>query len=193
MNPRLWGPGMWHMMLSIAWNCPSRKLGTLIHVLLHDIPILLPCPVCRAHYVKTHVALKCRLGEPTSVTSAFHWVYYLKDEVNKITQARPLSLADLENRLNLSGGRCDDVLVADTLMYIAIFSAKHENDDQFVTLCHNLCHLLPLPPDSQLLLALGSVRKPILSHAFRAYKHTRIEHGISFLPMALLRNLTSDD
>lgn len=187
MKPTLWGPGLWHLMLSISWNCREEDLPTLLKVLLHDIPALLPCARCRSHYVRSHATLKRRFGEPKHRVACFEWVYHLKDEVNKITKTRSIPLQDARERLNLSGGRVDDVLVSDTLLLVAIHADMHDMPHEFVALCHNLLPLLPLPADSQLLRSLKCMRVPILVHAYNLFRDTRIEHGIKSPSMEHVR------
>ena len=178
MKPTLWGPAMWHLMLTLAWNCREGDFQTLLAVLLHDVPALLPCAKCQAHYVRSHARLLRRLGEPTDPVRALEWVYHLKDEVNKITKTRSIPLVDVRERLALSNGRVDDVAVADMLLLVAIHASAHGNDQAFVDLCHRLATLLALPTDSELLGSLSSVRRPIVPSAHRVYKNTRVEHGL---------------
>lgn len=191
MKPTLWGPGLWHLMLSIAWNCREVDFPTLLRVLLHDIPFLLPCALCQQHYVRNHAALVRRHGEPKDPAAAFEWIYHLKDEVNKTTKRKSIPLRDLRERFLLSGGRVDDVLVADLLVVMAIHAEAQGTDAEFVAFCHNLRALLPLPEDSELLRSLGRVSRPVVSHAYRAYKNTRVEHGIRCSGIRHIRQLVA--
>lgn len=189
MKPALWGPGLWDLMFSITWNCRAANFEKLLHVIMHDVPLLLPCDKCREHYTNNYATLMRRRGTPKDVDATFEWLYYLKDEVNKKTHTRSIALVDLRDRFKLSGAFTNDVLVADTLILLAIFADKNNNEDVFIDFCHNVHKLLPLPDDSQLLKSLARVRRPIVSHAYRACKNTRIEHGLKYPRLAHIRSV----
>lgn len=181
MKPALWGPGLWHLMFSITWNCRDHEsTPALMRVIFYHIPTLLPCKLCQEHYVKHRGGLNRRLGEPKTSAEVLTWLYYLKDEVNKGLRTRSISLDELRQRFLLFGGRLDDVLVADTLVMLAIATETTGDEDVFIDFCTHLTRLLPLPADSELLRNLQRVRRPVTAHAYRVCKNTRIEHGIRF-------------
>ena len=180
MEPTLWGPGLWHLLFSIAWQCHDKVLPDLLRVILYHVPTLLPCQQCQDHYVRNHLTLRKRHGEPTTACEAFVWLYHLKDAVNKSLHTPSISLADLRQRYRTFGARLDDVLVADTLLLVAIGNEDQGNDDVFIEFCRALANLLPLPDDSELVWSMQKMRKPVVSYAFRACKNTRKEHGIPF-------------
>ena len=194
MEPTMWGPGLWHILFSITWNCRNpQELPDLLRVILFSVPTLLPCRLCQQHYVRNHSSLKRRYGEPSTAEEAFRWLYYLKDAVNKTLHTRSLPFEEFRTRYVTFGGNLDDVLVADTLLLIAIGNQDNADgdDDVFIEFCLILSRLLPLPNDSELLKCLSCACKPIVTHAYRACKRTRMEHGITFPTLSHVRKTLS--
>ena len=188
----MWGPGLWHILFSIAWNCRApQALPDLLRVILFSVPTLLPCRLCQQHYVRNHSSLKRMYGEPRTAEEAFRWLYYLKDAVNKTLRTRSIPLEELRLRYSTFGGSLDDVLVADTLLLIAIGNQDTGDDDVFIEFCLILSRLLSLPDDSELLKCLASARRPIVTHAYLACKRTRMEHGIGFPTLSHVRKSLS--
>lgn len=189
MQPTLWGPGLWHLLFSISWN--SHDFGRLSRIILYFVPQLLPCFKCQDHYVHNHAILKRRLGEPQTTRDIFVWLYRLKEEVNKQTKMGNLPLRDLEDRYKLHGGRMDDVLVGDTLILMAIHAEDNGESELFVEFCTTLADMLPLPEDSELVKSMKRVRRPVVTHAYRMCKNTRIEHGIAYPTLNHIRHLSA--
>lgn len=190
MKNTLWGPGLWHIMFTAAWSCDRDDMEALRMVLLEHIPMLLPCRQCRENYTRHRNVLARRLGEPKTPEGAFEWLYYLKDEVNKSPsiRARSIPLDELRARFEFSGGRADDVLIADTMLIVAL-RMDPIDEPAFVELCRHLTRLLPLPCDSELLRCLRRARRPAVTHAYRMCRNTRIEHGIGCLSLRRARQL----
>ena len=155
--------------------------------------MLLPCERCQLHYVKNYDSMRRRFGEPKDAMAAFEWIYHLKDHVNKITKRRSIPLSDLRERYEMSGGRMDDLLVAETLLLMALFSETHGTDCEFVDFCHSLHSLMPLPDDSELVFELRAMEQPIVSRTYRALKNVCIEHGVACTTLAAVRRVVDDD
>jgi hypothetical protein len=188
MEPALWGPGLWHLLFAITWNCKGGDaFATLKRIVLVHVPLLLPCQLCQNHYVRNNESLRRRLGEPNDPSKMFEWLYYLKDEVNKTLRTRSVALAHFRARYDAFGARLDDVCVADTLLMVAIGKEDDGDDDVFVEMCHAMAPLLPLPADSELRRCLAQIRAPIVDSAYRASKRTRVEHGLTFPTLAQVR------
>ena len=81
--------------------------------------------------------------------------------------------------------------IVGTYMRLFRFNVHTNADAEFVAFCHNLRALLPLPEDSELLRSLGRVARPVVSHAYRAYKNTRVEHGIRYSGIRHIRQLVA--
>lgn len=189
MQPTLWGPGLWHLLFSIAWN--ATDLDKLTRVVFYFVPQLLPCFKCQDHYVENHAVLKRRYGEPRTCKEVFHWLYKLKDEVNKQTKMGSIPFKEFQDRYRLHGGRMDDVLVGDTLILMAIHAEDTGEGELFVEFCAVLAELLPLPEDSELVTTMKRVRRPVVTHAYRMCKNTRIEHGIAYPTLIHIRDMAS--
>ena len=100
-----------------------------------------------------------------------------------------LPFSEFEDRYKLHGGRMDDVLVGDTLILMAIHAEDHGEADLFVDFCTLLSDLLPLPEDSELVKTMKRVRRPVVTHAYRLCKNTRIEHGIAYPTLTHIRKM----
>ena len=107
----------------------------------------------------------------------FKFLYYLKDEVNKSLNQRSIQLSELRERFAFSGGVVNDVLVADTLVIMAIHASANGNETLFVDFTQLLHVLLPLPHDSELGAVLSKFKTPIVYSAYTACRNTRLEHG----------------
>ena len=189
MEPVLWGPGLWHLLFSIAWNCRDGALVSyLLRVVLFHVPTLLPCRLCQGHYVRNHALLKHRYGEPKTAEEAFKWLYFLKDEVNKRQHIRSVPFKEFRTRFSVFGGPVNDVLVADTILLISIAKEEDGDDEVFVEFCKFLSKLLPLPHDSELVKSLSRMRDPIVVHSYIAFRNTRIEHGIAYPTLKEVRD-----
>lgn len=200
MHPFLWGPGLWHILFVCAWSCRRSDVGTLKQLVMVYAPLLLPCPKCRAHYVKNHPrATSAAGGEPSTAEDVFKWLYHLKHEVNRTLRAPSIPFADLTQRFAVHEGRVDSILVADTVLLLALGldHAGTNDPEPFRAFCRCLAQLLPLPDDSNLLAALlsasadgGASRNPVAS-AYLVYKSTRVEHGFPRRRLAELRELAT--
>lgn len=195
VSPRLWGPTMWDVLLSCAWN-GEKNVDALREMLLVQLPLLLPCQDCRQHFAK-NVAVVHRLagGEPRTTDAAFHWLYLLKDAVTLHRHPRTLlprakqrdgarsSLTlpfdDLLERYQFHGGAIDEVKLCDMLVLVALDAHERGFDDAFLQFWRLLLSLLPLPPDSQVLQI--RVSKPVISLALSASKSARVERGLPWL------------
>lgn len=192
-NPILWGPPLWQAMFACAWHCDAASFEHLYELLLRQIPLLIPCEKCRHHFAtnKTTVDRRAR-GEPKTPEHAFRWLWYLKDEINRSLRRSSVSLDDVTERHLLHGGIVDDVALGDALVLVAIEARTLDRDDLFVSLCHTLTRLLPLPVDSELRRELEVASRPIVPAALRAAKAARIERGLPQMPLAHYRSMSDD-
>lgn len=197
MKPTLWGPPLWQAMFSCAWTCEDQSIHILREMLLEQIPLLLPCPQCRQHFVdnlsKVNRRAKSKLETPEE---AFRWLWFLKDEVNKTLNRRSTSLPDITERHRLHQGVVDDVALADVLVLVAINAVKLHRVELFVSFCDSLVTLLPLPSDSQFLEVLEKIagsrascsshstsRNNVVASVVRAARAARVERGLNAFSM----------
>ena len=213
MRPTVWGPPLWQAMFACAWNCPADDFPILHALLLHQIPKLLPCELCRNHFV-SHLPYANRRarGEPQSPQHAFRWLYYLKDEVNRsiamgmldrarlpseqirvieryLTSRLSPSFLDITERYVLHGGVVDEVALGDVLVLMALTARQLKLDDVFVATCRSLATLLPLPHDSQFRQALARLEGPVVTSAVDAARRARVERGLRTMTLAHYRNV----
>ena len=188
MEPTLWGPGLWHIMLIVSWHCSLRNLEKMKNVVMVLIPYLLPCELCKEHFVKNleKVKRKHKLRFLTNM-DVFQWVYLMKNEVNESNKCRSISLDDLRIKFTIQNTP-NEILIAHTLLLVALRASENDNEDHFVQLCKMLSVLLPLPNDSALYAILKDFQKPIVYYAYKALKNTHIEHGY---PCPSLKNIQS--
>ena len=196
MKPVLWGGVAWDMLFACAWysmQCDDRHVDLLCRLLLVQMPLLLPCERCRAHYLQNRPRVVRRArGEPKTAAHAFRWLYYLKDEVNRKNGVRStVTMGELQERYLLFTGRCDEVKVADVLVLFAIEAEATGEGPLFVEMCAALAQLLPFPDDSQFVRALGRVCAPVATHAHHACRAARVEHGFATPPLSHFRTLAS--
>lgn len=190
MKPILWGSGMWHIVFTAAWHCNADKFPLLLEMIQLHLPTLIPCEKCKKHYLKHCPVVRRRAqGDPRDAIHAFRWLYFLKDEVNKTLAIRSTSLTDLTERYLLYKGRVDEVLIADTLVCIAISAEKTGDDDIFLQFCNHMLHLLPFAYDSELEKGLRVLRKPVVTHTMRIYVNTRKEHGLPHSTLLFFKKL----
>lgn len=207
MHSTLWGPGMWQLMFACAWSAKPEDADAVRALLLDQIPYLLPCGTCRENFSKhlakvnrraqgapradEYVYARAKTSAARSPDHAFRWLWYLKDEVNKLTGHPSLPYAELVDRHVLHGAHLDEVVVADTLVLVALSARKLERDDLFVTFCHTLARLLPVPLDAALRQYLTATERPVVNAALRCARHVRIQNGRPPLVMAHYRTVAS--
>ena len=187
-NPSLWGPPFWQMLFACAWHCDASHFEDLKQLILHQMPLLLPCEKCQNHYTKHLPVVKRKAkGEPKTVEQMFKWLWYLKDQVNK--SLRPpvpsITLDDLTARHLFHGGMVDDVALGDSLVLVALEASRTgvARDDLVLTVCHTLAKLLPLPDDSHVLQSLQRMKRPVRPATFHLAKCARIARGLPVLPL----------
>lgn len=185
MQPILWGPSLWQALFSCAWTCKTADVEALRTLLLHVIPMTLPCAKCRQHFVD-HLPIVHRRarGEPKTPDHAFRWLWYLKDEVNKTLGRTSVPLSNVTEKHVFHGGIVDDVALGDTLVLVALDTHTLHRDDLFLELCTLLVRLLPLPKDSEMLRHLAHVKRPIVPSALRVARGARVERGLKPLVLA---------
>ena len=197
-NPSLWGPTFWQMLFVCAWHCDAAHFEDLKQLVLHQMPLLLPCEKCQNHYTKhLPVVRRKAKGEPKTAEQVFKWLWDLKDQVNK--SLRPpvpsISLDDLTARHLLHGAIVDDVALGDTLVLVALAASEPRvgRDDLFVTFCHTLAELLPLPEGSPVMKSLQSMKRPIRPATFHLAKCARIQRGLPVLPLRHYSYISDED
>lgn len=179
MNPYLWGPALWQALFACAWVAKPTAGKTLRRLILELLPLLLPCDKCVAHFLKKHARVTSKVkGEPDTPERAFRWLWNLKNEVNVAAHVRSIGMDDLAQRYLFHGPIVDDVLLGDSLVFVAMGAHESGRDDFFVEFCGILGSLLPLPEDSELLMALRTMKRPVVAGAVRAAKAARIERGL---------------
>ena len=115
-NPTLWGPALWQALFACAWHCPPQAFDALFDLLMRQVPLLLPCQLCRRHFGERRAQVTRRAGgEPTKPLEAFVWLWHLKDQVNRSLGQRSTSLADVTERHAAFGAPVDDVALGDAL------------------------------------------------------------------------------
>lgn len=179
MNPYLWGPGLWQALFACAWAAKPAAGQALRRLILDLLPLLLPCEKCILHFLKKHSVVTLRVkGEPDTPERAFRWLWNLKNEINGTLHVRSIGIDDLAQRFLFHGPVVDDVLLGDSLVFLAMGAHASRRDDLFLEFCGILGSLLPLAEDSELLMALRGMKRPIVAGAVRAAKAARIERGL---------------
>lgn len=192
MHSTLWGPPLWEMMFACAWNVSAATHGLLNALLLHELPHLLPCETCRNNYERHEKVVKKLHKRPLRTVDDFVlWCWYLKDEVNKTTKQVSIPLNEVVERLLLHGPHVSEVRLADVLVLMALSARGTNRDNLFISFCHNLSQVLPLPKDSALRATLAIVERPICNSALRCARRTRIQHGVDTLVMAHYKAMAS--
>lgn len=182
MKPVFFGPGLWHAMLVCAYWAKASDVRGIMEM-FDRIGLLLPCVLCRQHYAAYR--RKKRVA-PNSRDALFRWVYDLKHDVNRRLGQQSPPFEDVAARLDLSEGRCDDVLIADTLFMLA-YAVRSLPDETrtLLTVCGDLAAYLPLPRDSELRKRLADAatyldadQVPIIRIARELCAETRREHKL---------------
>lgn len=186
MQPFLWGPGLWQAVFACAWVCRTQHVPALRDLLLRLLPVLLPCERCRFHFIEKKAKVKRRAGgEPRDSRTAFRWLYYVKDEVNRTKACRSPPIADVETKYALHGPVVDDVLLGDALVLVALDAQERAVATLCAEFCATLAMLLPLPNDSELRTRLSKVNmaRPIVPQVVAAAHAARVERGLPTLSL----------
>lgn len=184
MKPTLWGPPVWSLLFACAWTCTRDNYAHLFSILFDHLEVLLPCPSCRRHYKRHIPVVHRRLGgtPPQTPEHAFRWLYFMKDEVNRTLRRKSIALNEFVERYALHGGSLDEVAVADAFVLMAIAAHHEQQDDAYVSFCHAVAVLLPVPCGAALSSFLAAVSRPIIPAAMRIAHHTRDQHSKKILP-----------
>lgn len=190
MHAELWGPGMWHILFSCAWNAPDckKKPVPLLHEMLDLAGVLLPCQSCRANHERHMKALRQRYERPESCGKFFEFLFYLKDMVNRTLagestsrlrlSARTPPFTRLTERYVLRGDAVDECLVSDTLLLVAIDASERELVAEYQRFCHVVGQLLPSTGSSPLKTCLKSTTRGAIVSAYRTYGSVRSHVGL---------------
>lgn len=194
MHPSLWGPGLWQALFACSWGCRKAHARMLGDLLLRLVPLLLPCEKCRLHFVAKQAKVK-RLarGDPQDSASAFRWLYFLKDEVNRTNGLRSPPLEVVQTTYAFHGPLVDDVRLGDALVLVALEAHELHREELCAELCRALARLLPLPADSELRRHLARVdgARPVVPQVVKAARAARVERGLTQLPLAHYRELSA--
>lgn len=86
--PETWGPFFWNTIHIIALGYPtnpSHAHKKAAKEFFENLQILIPCPICRAHY-KEHIGKYPILPHLDRRGDLFRWTLLLHNEVNKSLQ-----------------------------------------------------------------------------------------------------------
>ena len=194
VDPTLWGPGMWHLLFATARGASHARVAEVTRLCMVLTPLLIPCDLCREHFAaNARNATRKTRGVPKTAEDVFRWLFYLKDGVNRSTRSRSIPLHDLERRYELHGNVVNDVLVADTLVLLALHASSQGDGATLVEFARLLGQDLPLPEDSELKAVLGSFHEPVLHAAYAASKNARLERGVVAVPLEVFRRMSEED
>ena len=71
-SPFCGGPGLWHLLFSIAWNCRDGALVSyLLRVVLFTFQLFFHVVCAKVTMFRNHALLKHRYGEPKTAEEAF--------------------------------------------------------------------------------------------------------------------------
>ena len=194
MKPFLWGPAMWKMLFSTAFNVQKSTVDVFCDLVQTIMPVVLPCKACRDNYVP-HIPKGNRRahGFPKDATHAVRWCYYLKEEVNRqLRRASALtSSEEVFTRLKMHKNHVDEVELADVLVLVALSCQKRGEDGVFCRFCAALVELLPLPNDSALRYYLTQMQSPIVAATVTCAQQTRVQHCRSSMSATHYRGLVN--
>jgi len=143
MTPSVWGPMLWNLLFSCAWNATDEDVESLKRLLLILVPRLLPCKTCRFKCLMNLQAVTNTVKIETP-ESAFLWIYNLKNAVNRETNASPLAVERLMARYRLHDGILFNVwMAADIIVLVAIEAEKNKRKGECTQLCAIFGALLP--------------------------------------------------
>ena len=89
-DPRVWGPHAWDFMLAVAMTYPddpNEQIANNYRNFYHSLANILPCLVCRDHYVENlkELPIDDYLGNSKLLSK---WVVKMHNIVNRITKKR---------------------------------------------------------------------------------------------------------
>ncbi len=90
VSPALWGNHTWRMLHGIAClvrSDPTREKAELVYVLLHTLPVLLPCAMCRTNLVAhmhTRPIPTWRETDSLSAEAVHAWIHDIHNAVNSL-------------------------------------------------------------------------------------------------------------
>lgn len=121
ISPLTWGPLFWALLHTIAQysdKIPNHMNQTL-KVIVSTIPFVLPCDECANHSREIYERLN--MVNQVSLNNFKHWVWTLRSEVNKYTNASNISYQDYLTKLKTT----------------KIFITKKQILDLFASISHN--------------------------------------------------------
>lgn len=203
MHPELWGPGVWHVLFACAWNAPDTQYRPLplLQEMLDLAGALLPCETCRRNHVSHMATLRRRVGRPKTSGKFFELLYHLKDLVNRTitgeTMRRRVScrsppLERLTERFALRGDVVDEVLVADTLLLVALDAAQRGLHDEYRRFCTVVGALLP-PSAASLRTYLPSTTRGVVACARRTHQAVRRHYGLAAVDIQTFQRMLLTD
>jgi hypothetical protein len=91
--PETWGPFFWHTIHIVALGYPTSPAYAhkkAAREFYESLAILIPCPICREHYVK-HLAKHPITPHLDRRNDLFRWTLLLHNEVNKTLNKAPMT------------------------------------------------------------------------------------------------------
>ena len=96
MGPDVWGPIFWSTMHIVTLgyaDVPSKEEQNAAAQFFNSLAIVIPCPICRAHYSHFLQASPVEAAA-TSRTELVHWLFSLHNKVNVQLGKRQISWED---------------------------------------------------------------------------------------------------
>ena len=80
-NPKIWGPDLWHILHFLTFVYNSKEDREIYRELfLRCVPIFIPCPPCRRHYLNRLIRIPINLNSRQNLS---RWLINLHNDVNK--------------------------------------------------------------------------------------------------------------
>lgn len=81
MKSLIWGPYAWYLLHWLSFTFQPEKIN-VYHSIFKQLEKILPCPVCRNHYIKK-IQNDFKIDRIKDKNTFIYWVYNLHNNVNK--------------------------------------------------------------------------------------------------------------
>ena len=133
VNPILWGPLMWNLLHELAKHGIDNKINNVSELpdyknIISCMPHILPCSVCRQHCKEAYDYGRVTRSL-TSINKFYDWVWDLKTNANKHTNAVNLSYDNYTQKLKVRTSFISENDVWDLLFLMALNYPNNKDYD----------------------------------------------------------------
>lgn len=169
MDPDVWGPPLWDLLFTVAFQSRDRARVVTLFGLLEKV---IPCRACRRSYaqcLQCHAMSHIREGRPDS---AAIWLWTIHDMVNQKLGKTAISFEKVKKRHMAFSRLTHDLLVVDLLTAMTLVGTESCVQEFATTLCEILRHV----DGFRVAEVLNTSSSPFIDCLYRA--HVNVSEGV---------------